>query len=162
MTHTTRRNSSTREGGWALWMPLRTHMNRIQDGGLQSGTDRSEAMAGSLHCLSLCSLGPATTAGIPLLPAKKSMGQLGVIRSPPGLNTQDRTGQEQEALLGKAWKLRLLLCMMRSQGPLQDPSATSSPSATRRPLTSLRVYNRQGKLKLFLRARQDLKRHSWP
>ncbi len=95
MTHTTHRNSSTREGGWAIWMPLRTHMNRIQDGGLQSGTDRSEAMAGSLHCLSLCSLGPATTAGILLLSAKKIHGAARGNQEPSGTKHtgQDRTGQ---------------------------------------------------------------------
>ncbi len=34
---------------------------------------------------------PATTAGTFVPPKKKSMGQLGGIRSPPGINKQDRT-----------------------------------------------------------------------
>ncbi len=79
-------------------------------------------------------------------PPKISLGKLGGIRSPPGLDTetgQDRTGkpsrarqtgqdipQEQEALLGCSRKLRLPLGMTRSQGPSQGPSATSSTSAT--------------------------------
>ncbi len=63
--------------------------------------------------------------------------------------------------------------MTRSQGPSQDPSATASTSATggqaagnglrghykksRLPQTSLHGQDRQDTLKLFLRARQDLK-----
>ncbi len=74
---------------------------------------------------------------------------------------------------GRARKLRLPLGMTRSQGPSQGPSATASTSATRGqvaenglrghykksrlPQTSLHGQGRQDILKLFLRARQDLK-----
>ncbi len=106
-----------------------------------------------------------------LSPQKISLGKLGGIRSPPGLKTD--TGQDSPPGTGSppglARKLRLLLGMTRSQGP----SATASTSATRGqaagnglhghykksrlPQTSLHGQDRQDTLKLFLRARQDLK-----
>ncbi len=141
------------------------------------------------------SLGQATQAGtlLPLPPKKNSLGKLGGIRSPPGLDRQDKTGTGQPSRAkqtgtgqptgarhtgtgsppGLARKLRLLLGMTRSQGPSQGPSATASTSATRGqaagnglrghykksrlPQTSLHGQDRQDTLKLFLRARQDLK-----
>ncbi len=57
-------------------------------------------------------------------------GVSGVLRGCP---------QEQGALTGQAWKLRLLRGMMRSQGPPQGPSATASTSATRRQVPPLVV-----------------------
>ncbi len=67
-----------------------------------------EAMAGRLRGLDLGPLGPAPTAGTLSTLPKISLGYLGGIKSPPGLNRQDKTGtgqgqdnpQEQEALLG--------------------------------------------------------------
>ncbi len=79
-------------------------------------------------------------------PKKISLGKLGGIRSPPGLDT-DRTVQNRKALQGQtdrtgqptgtgsppglARRLRLLLGMTRCQRPSQGPSATASISATR-------------------------------
>ncbi len=74
-----------------------------------------EAMAGGACGRGLGPLGPAPTARTLSTPQKKnSLGKLGGIRSPPGLNTdtgqdsppgldtQDKTvPQEQEALLGE-------------------------------------------------------------
>ncbi len=50
-----------------------------------------EAMAGGPCGRGLGPLGPAPTAGTLLPPKKISLGKLGGIRSPPGLNRQDRT-----------------------------------------------------------------------
>ncbi len=95
------------------------------------------------------SLGLATPAGTLLPPPQKknSLGELGGIRSPPGLDTQNSTRQDRKALRGQtdrteqptgtgsppglARRLRLLLGMTRSQRPSQGPSATASTSATR-------------------------------
>ncbi len=127
----------------------------------------------------------AGTVSTPPPKKKNSQGKLGGIRSPPGLNTD--TGQDSPPGLdtrqdsppgtgsppGLARKRRLLPGMTRSQGPLQGPSATASTSATRGqaagnglrghykksclPQTSLHGQDWQDTLKLFLRARQDLK-----
>ncbi len=51
-----------------------------------------EVMAGGPHGRGLGPLGPAPTTGTLLPPKKFSLGKLGGIRSPPGLNTDDRTG----------------------------------------------------------------------
>ncbi len=51
-----------------------------------------EAMAGGLCGRGLGPLGQATTTGTLLPPKKNSLEKLGGIRSPPGLNTDDRTG----------------------------------------------------------------------
>ncbi len=83
----------------------------------------------------------------PFTPKKISLGKLGGIRSPPGLDTQNSTRQDRKALRGQtdrtgqptgtrsppglAWRLRLHLGMTRSQRPTQGPSATASISATR-------------------------------
>ncbi len=92
-------------------------------------------------------LGPAPTAGTLIPPPKISLGKLGGIRSPPGLNTQhDSTKHDRNALQGQtdrtgqptgtrsppwlAWRLRLHLGMTRSQRPTQGPSATASISTT--------------------------------
>ncbi len=134
------------------------------------------------------SLGQATPAGTLLPPPKKKKnprGSLGGIRSPPGLDRQDKTGTGQPSRArhtgqdtppgtgsppGLARKLRLLLGMTRSQGPSQGPSATASTTRgqaagnglrghykSHLPQTSLHGQDRQNTLKLFLRARQDLK-----
>ncbi len=60
-----------------------------------------EAMAGGLHGHGLVPQ-PGHSSRNPSTPPKKnSLGKLGGIRSPPELNTQDKTvPQEQEALLG--------------------------------------------------------------
>ncbi len=51
-----------------------------------------EAMADHLRGLGLGPLGPAPTAGTLTTPPKKnSLGKLGGIRSPPGLDTQNKT-----------------------------------------------------------------------
>ncbi len=94
-------------GGWALWRPLRTDTDR----NLQSGRDNSEAMAvqGAQEAMAggpcgrgLGPLSPAPTAGTLLPPKKISLGKLGGIRSPPGLDTDKQDSpQEQEALLGE-------------------------------------------------------------
>ncbi len=84
------------------------------------------------------SLGQATPAG--------TLGKLGGIRSPPGLDKQDSTWHDRRTLQGqtnrtghptgtgsppgRARKLRLPLGMTGSQGPSQGPSATASTSAT--------------------------------
>ncbi len=77
---------------------------------------------------------PATTARTFLSPQKKihgaANGVSGVLRGCP---------QEQGALTGQAWKLRLLRGMTRSQGPPHGPSATASTSATRRQVPPLVV-----------------------
>ncbi len=82
-----------------------------------------------------------------LYPPKISLGKLGGIRSPPGLNTQhDSTKHDRNALQGQtdrtgqptgtrsppglAWRLRLPPGMTRSQRPSQGPSATASISTT--------------------------------
>ncbi len=105
-----------------------------------------EAIAGGPCGRGLGPLGPAPTAGTLLPPPKISLGKLGGIRSPPGLDT-DWTVQNRKALQGQtdrtgqptgtgsppglARRLRLLLGMTRSQRPTQGPSATASTSATR-------------------------------
>ncbi len=79
-------------------------------------------------------------------PPKISLGKLGGIRSPPGLDTQNSTRQDRKALQGQtdrtgqptgtrsppglAWRLRLPPGMTRSQRPSQGPSATASISTT--------------------------------
>ncbi len=97
--------------------------------------------------LGLGPLGPAPTAGTLIPPPKISLGKLGGIRSPPGLNTRhdstkhvrnalqgqtDRTGQPTgtRSPPGLAWRLRLPPGMTRSQRPSQGPSATASISTT--------------------------------
>ncbi len=106
-----------------------------------------EAMAGGPCGRGLGPLGPAPTAGTLLPPKKISLWNLGGIRSPPGLDTQNSTKQDRNALQGQtertgqptgtrsppglAWRLRLLLGMTWSQRPTQGPSATASTSATR-------------------------------
>ncbi len=97
--------------------------------------------------LGLGPLGPAPTAGTLIPPKKNSLGKLGGIRSPPGLNTQhDSTKHDRNALQGQtdrtgqptgtrsppglAWRLRLPPGMTRSQRPSQGPSATASISTT--------------------------------
>ncbi len=50
-----------------------------------------EAMAGGPCGRGLGPLGPAPTTGTLLPPPKISLGKLGGIRSPPGLNRQDST-----------------------------------------------------------------------
>ncbi len=50
-----------------------------------------EAMADRFRRLGLSPLGPAPTAGTLLPPKKISLGKLGGIRSPPGLDKQDST-----------------------------------------------------------------------
>ncbi len=105
-----------------------------------------EAMAGGPCGRGLGPLGPAPTTGTLLPPPKISLGKLGGIRSPPGLNRQDSTN-DRKALQGQtdrtgqptgtrsppglAWKLRLPLGMTKSQRPSQGPSATASISTTR-------------------------------
>ncbi len=144
-----------------------------------------EAMAGGPCGRGLGPLGPYIRNPFYPPPQKKiSLGKLGGIRSPPGLNTDTgqpsgarHTGQDSPPGTGSppglARKLRLLLGMTRSQGPSQGPSATASTSATRGqaagnglrghykksrlPQMSLLGQDRQDTLKLFLRARQDLK-----
>ncbi len=108
-----------------------------------------EAMAGRLWGLGLGPLGPAPTAGTLTTPPtpKFPWGSEGGIRIPPGLNRQDSTKQDRNALQGQtdrtgqptgtrsppglAWRLRLLLGMTRSQRPTLGPSATASISTTR-------------------------------
>ncbi len=58
-----------------------------------------EAMADGLRGLGLGPLGPAPTTGTLLPPKKISLGKLGGIRSPSGLNRQDST-KRQESLPG--------------------------------------------------------------
>ncbi len=109
-----RRNSSTGEGGWALWRPLRTNTDRNTGRGppernRQTGTmaelgaleamavqgaqeamaelGAQEAMADGLRGLGLGPLGLAPTAGTHTTPPKISLGKSGGIRSPPGLDT---------------------------------------------------------------------------
>ncbi len=113
-------------------------------------------------------------------------GEVRGYQEPSGARHRHRTGQPSGAKHtgqnsppgtgsppGLARKRRLLLGMTRSQGPSQGPSATASTSATRGqaagnglcghykkgrlPQTSLHGQDRQDTLKLFLRARQDLK-----
>ncbi len=134
-----------------------------QDGDLQSGTDNgghggagssgrhggagSSGGHGRWSFMAVASsLGQATPAGTLLPPPPQiSLGKLGGIRSPPGLDTQNSTRQDRKALRsqtdrtgqptgtgsppGLARKLRLPLGMT-SQGPSQGPSATASTSAT--------------------------------
>ncbi len=57
----------------------------------QGGVESSEGHG-------LCPLGPATLARSTTTPPKKSMGQLGGIRSHPGLHKQDRTAHRNRKL----------------------------------------------------------------
>ncbi len=156
MTHTTTPsfrkarpapNSST--GGWALWMPLRIH---------RMGTSRAkhrkeamevpgaqEAMAGGLHGRGLVPR-PGHSSRNPSTPKKMSMGHLGVSGARHRNRTHSnktvyrtiQTGQnnpqEQEALLGRDWKLRSLQSMTWSQGP--------SPGCLR---NRSHIYDRRGR-----------------
>ncbi len=130
------RLSSIGEGGWALWRPLRTNTDKNTGRGppewnRQTGTMAElgalEAMADGLQGLGLGPLGPARPLQPELLPPppKNFPGEVRGIRSPPGLNRQDK--QDREALQGQtnrtgqptgtrsppglAWKLRLHLGM---------------------------------------------------
>ncbi len=128
----------------------------------------------------------------PFYPPKKiSLGKLGGIRSPPGLDTDkqdrtalqgqtDRTGQPTGtgSPPGLARRLRLLLGMTRSQRPSQGPSATASTSATRGQAARMasmattrgaacprRVsmdLTWQGKLKCSCGHNKTDTQHSWP
>ncbi len=60
-----------------------------------------EAMAGGPCGRGLGPLGPAPTAGTLLTPPKISLGKLGGIRSPLGLDTQNSTKQDRKALQGQ-------------------------------------------------------------
>ncbi len=106
-----------------------------------------EAMADGLRGLGLGPLGPAPTAGTHTTPPKNFPGEVRGYQSPPGLNRQDSTKRDRNALQGQtdrtgqptgtgsppglARRLRLLLGMTRSQKPSQGPSATASTSTTR-------------------------------
>ncbi len=137
-----------------------------------------EVMADHLRGLGLGPLGPAPTAGTLTTPKKISLGKLGGIRSPPGLDTDTgqpsgarHTGQDSPTGTGRppglARKLRLLLGMTRRQGPSQGPSAIASTTRGQAAVNGLRGHYKsrlpqmslhgQDTLKLFLRARQDLK-----
>ncbi len=97
------RNSSTGEGGWALWRPLRTNTDRNTGRGPPEWNRQTkEAMAelrssGGHSRWSMWpwprSPRPGPYNRNPFTPPKISLGKLGGIRSPPGLNTdkQDRT-----------------------------------------------------------------------
>ncbi len=122
----------------------------------------------------------------PSTPPPQFPGEVRGYQEPSGARHRHRTGQPSGAKHtgqnsppgtgsppGLARKRRLLLGMTRSQGPSQGPQQTASTSATRRqaagnglrghykkgrlPQTSLHGQDRQDTLKLFLRARQDLK-----
>ncbi len=82
-------SQKARVGLGTLEAPRDTHTDRIQDGDLQSGTDRWRPRGVVFVALALSALPPQTEFYYP--PQNKLMGQLGGIRSPPGLNTQDRT-----------------------------------------------------------------------
>ncbi len=116
-------------------------------------------------------------------PTKISLGKLGGIRSPPGLNRQDSTKRQESppgpdrqdrtahqgqtdrtgqptgtgGPPGLARRLRLLLGMTRSQRPSQGPSATASISATRIscPRRVSTDMTRQDLIKMFLWAQQN-------
>ncbi len=60
-----------------------------------------EAMAGGPCGHGLGSLGPAPTTRTLLPPQKISLGKLGGIRSPPGLDRQDSTKRDRNALQGQ-------------------------------------------------------------
>ncbi len=106
-----------------------------------------EAMADGLRGLGLGPLGPAPTARTHTTPPQNFPGEVRGYQSPPGLNRQDSTKQDRNALQGQtdrtgqptgtgsppglARRLRLPLGMTRSQRPSQGPSATASISVTR-------------------------------
>ncbi len=167
-------NSSIGEGGWALWRPLKTDTDRNTGrgppernrqfgghGGAGSsgghggaGSSGGHGGAGSSGGHGRWSSGPWPRSSRPgpysrnsYTPQKISLGKLGGIRSPPGLNTQhDSTKHDRNALQGQtdrtgqptgtrsppglAWRLRLPPGMTRSQRPSQGPSATASISTT--------------------------------
>ncbi len=77
MTHTTE-----------VYRPQRTHMDSIQEMGLQSGTDHG-------RWSSLFLVISWQVVFVALVPSAwpPQPGQLGGIGNPPELNTQDRTGQ---------------------------------------------------------------------
>ncbi len=107
------------------------------------------AMADGLRGLGLGPLGLAPTAGTHTTPPPKKNfpGEVRGYQSSPGLNRQDSTKRDRNALQGQtdrtgqptgtgsppglARRLRLLLGMTRSQRPSQGPSATASTSTTR-------------------------------
>ncbi len=86
-----------------------------------------EAMADGLRGLGLSPLGPAPTAGTHTTPPKNFPGEVRGYQSPPGLNRQDSTKRDRNALQGQTdrtgqptgtrsppglpWKLRLPLGM---------------------------------------------------
>ncbi len=107
-----------------------------------------EAMADGLRGPWPRSPRPGPYSRNPFYPPKKnSLGKSGGIRSPPGLNRQDSTKRDRNALQGQtdrtgqptgtgsspglARRMRLHLGMTRSQRPSQGPSATASTSTTR-------------------------------
>ncbi len=152
-------------GGGRSGGPSGQIRTRTQDGDLQSGTDRqgpwrSWELWRPWRYRELWRPWQMVYSRNAYYPPKKiSLGKWGGIRSPPGLNRQDkqdrealqgqtdRTVQNRNALQGQtdrtgqptgtrsppglAWRLRLHLGMTRSQRPTQGPSATASISATR-------------------------------
>ncbi len=116
-------NSSTGKGGWALWTSRARHRKEATE-----VPGAQEAMAGGLHGRGLVPR-PGHSSRNPSTPQKMSMGHLGVSGARHRNRTHSnktvyrtiQTGQdnpqEQEALLGRARKLRSLQGMTWSQEP---------------------------------------------
>ncbi len=164
-----RHNSPTGEGGWALWRPLRTDMDRNTGRGPPERNKwlrpwRSWELRRPWRCRELrrpwrCRElrrpwrcrdlrrpwqvvfhghgllpRPGHSSRNPSTPPKISLGKLGGIRSPPGLDRQDSTGQpsgarqtgqdipqEQEALLGELGSWGFLWAWRWVRGPHRVP-----------------------------------------
>ncbi len=141
-----------------------------------------EAMAGCLRGLGLGPLGPAPTAGTLSTPPKKiSLGYLGGIKSPLGLNRQDKTGTGQ--LTGTGSPPGLSLEAEASSG--HDEESGALTGSLSKPLPSQRQggrrlewppwpqqeeppapdespRTRQGYLKCSCGHNKTDTRHSWP
>ncbi len=119
-----------------------------------------------------------------LPPKKISLGKLGGIRSPPGLNRQDKTGtgqgqgnpQEQEALLGQLGSWGFFWAWHDIRGPHRVPQQPLPlprqggrrlewppwPQQEEPPAPDESPWTRQGSLKCSCGHNKTDTRHSWP
>ncbi len=185
-------------GGGCSGGPSGQTWTGTQDGDLQSGTDNLEAMAelsaleamaelGALEAMAgarssgghgrwsfmavASSLGQATPAGTLLPPKKKFPGEVRGIRSPPGLDKQDRTshrnqkpswaGLAAEASSGHDEESGALTGSLSNRFHINDREAggwnglRGHKTRSRLPQTSLQGQDRQDLIKMFLWAQQD-------
>ncbi len=117
-----------------------------------------EAMADGLWGPWPRSLGPAPTAGTPFTPPQNFLGKSGGIRSPPGLDTQNSTGQPSRAKQTGQDSPQEPLPPPRQGGRRLEwppwPQQEEPPAPDESPWTR---HDKTRFFKMFLWAQQDLK-----